>query len=137
MARAYEIKECEHNSSFDWSLFQDSVQWQLLLFQQITSSPHPFPPITNSQLGWEKSLLKTQEAVTTYKSLPSQNICHSLSITILKKSATSGTYWRKVLILGNIVVFFSLALLSWWNNKKMPYQTYSENDLLSMYEALK
>ena len=73
---------------------------------------HASPPITDSQLRRENSLLKTQEAVTAYKNLALQNICQSSRIHILKKTTTSRTHQRKVIILRNI--FLSLAVLSWW-----------------------
>ena len=56
----------------------------MLLFQQIRSSPHAFPPITCSQLRYEISLLTTQEAITSHKYFFLQNSCHSSRSGIFK-----------------------------------------------------
>ena len=57
-----------------------SIQWKLLLFQQITGAPQPSPPITGSQLRWENSERGTEEAAVSHKYRPSQRDCHSLGI---------------------------------------------------------
>ena len=92
---------CVNNGSSDWLFFQNlSIQWEMLLFRQIRSSPHAFPPITGSQLRYENSLLMTQEAVTPYKYLSLQNICHSwgpastnYNSTDLSETLTSSPRW--------------------------------------------
>ena len=73
----------------------------MLLFQQIRSSPRASPPITGSQLKWENSLLKTQEAVTPYKYLSLKEICHSWGLAPANNNFThpsekgTRTYFEK------------------------------------------
>ena len=57
-----------------------SIQWKLLLFQQITGAPQPSPPITGSQLRWDNCLRGTEEAATAHKYRASQRDCHSSGI---------------------------------------------------------